>query len=123
MEEPWLKDECKEMKSIWGLAQGTKLRILDVHELSELSSMETLTSSERLWEKGCVKPKSIRGLEHATNIRPLGCVKPKSIRGLEHATKLRIQYVHGLFRRATKYGNIDIFGAVVGRGMCEAEEH
>ena len=70
-----------------------------------------------------MKLKSIRGLEHATNLRPQGCVKPKSIGGLEHAIKLRVQDVRGLFRRAAKYGNIDIFGAVVGRGMCEAKEH
>jgi hypothetical protein len=49
-----------EVEEHTGLAQLTKLRLLDVSgcsELEELPSMESLTSLQELWAGGCVKLK------------------------------------------------------------------
>nr|ABK23988.1 unknown [Picea sitchensis] len=59
MEELW-ENDCVNLKSIRGLEQLTKLRLLDVSSssgLEELPSTESLASLQELWVVGCVKLK------------------------------------------------------------------
>ena len=66
--------DCDNMRKIEGLFSLAKLRKLDVRRFREveyLPSIEKLVYLEELWAYGCVKLKSIRGLEHATKLRLL----------------------------------------------------
>ena len=69
--EEFYSFECVKLKSIGGLVQWEKLRILNVYgccELKALPSMKNLVSLEELYASGCVKLKNILGLEHCTKL-------------------------------------------------------